>query len=257
VKLPSAYALSFATLLLGPAVSHAVVTFDNGPSDVFTNGVFTSNTAFAGFDFAAADDFTFAQDVTLRSMRFFTFEPQPTTAAPGVWDGTLKYTIWLDGGDTPHNAAPAFDTWGNATLVSKTDIGDNIFNSPAGVVYDHWEYEVEFEGMGVEITADMHYWIAMYLGTPDGALPPGANAFLFAQTTQPLGIGWPAGITDRVPSNLQNAAAVPGAPPMWFNPASDDNLAFQLTGVPTPAVIWLLATGLLALPLVRRRRRET
>ena len=234
-----------------PPVSNAVVTFENGPSDIFGNGVFTSNTALPGFDFAAADDFAFSQNVTLTSMRFFTFEPQPTVAEPGVWDGTLKYTIWLDGGDRPHIAAPAFDTWGNATLVSKTDIGDYTLG---GVNHDHWEYEVDFDGMGVEVTANMHYWVAMYLGTPTDALPPGANAFLFGQTSQTPGMEWPAGITDRVPSSLQNAAAVPGALPVWFDPVATDNLAFQLTGVPTPAAIWLMSAGLLALPLFRRRR---
>ncbi len=260
--LPRALAAA-ATMSVASVSAHAAELFEfDQYGDEIDNGVIASgSTVFRnGWSPSAADDFRIGdpgERLGLERASILTLEPNdPSTGDISVWDGTLKYAIWLDNG----SGMPEVDAIavGNGVNVVKAGTGRTgiqvLPDPPTGPdLYDQYEYSFELEST-VGLSGGSRYWMSIYLGQVEG------------MTTNTAGILWQQVVTSSIPDGVGFAPVVASngltLPPAenfsggigWYqdNPSAS-SLQFRLYGyVPLPETLWLVLAALAAMTGQRR-----
>ena len=218
-----------------PLSASAMVVFDNGaanvgpsvtplrPSGLSLGGV-------GGNEFSA-DDFTLALDAELGRVTFQAYQ-----LVGSAWDNLLDYRISLNNAGVPEVAAI---TGGSGSDVPVTELARNN-NGGANFSINSLDYELvtyAFDLGGVGVTAATTYWLVLNAGITTGPIP-GAMNLIWAFNSQPEG-------------GTLSANGTSWLPPSFL----DGGLAFDISDVPVPSTLLLIAAGLLGAHAARRQRR--
>jgi hypothetical protein len=162
----------------------------------------------------AANQFSFSNIETIRSVTFYTLECCNT-----VWSGTISYYLFTGGTFTPSSSA--FEQ-GSISLYQRTE----IYSDSATNKVVRFEFDLITP---VTLAANTTYWLG--LGLTDGGSGPGWNSVIGSNV-----------ISARAPSTAFNW--VPQASTGAFS-LSDTNVQY----LPEPGSVWLLlgGAGLMAL----------
>jgi hypothetical protein len=208
-------AVAMLAFATSPIASHAQI-YDNGaPNAVDGYGMSGS---------VLADNFTIANDFTVSAIRFWGFSPTSTS----TYSGSVTWAVYLDA-----SGMPGTQLFTGVAAPVGVNQGPLAFGGRD-------QYQFDFAA-NFGLTAGT-YWLSLYTGPAPG----GGGVFNWQSTG------------DRNNGSLY--IDVPNDPGHWVDVEGD--LAFQLYGqtesvsvVPEPSTYALFATGLIAIGLVRRRRR--
>lgn len=184
-------------------------------------------------DFSSAATFTVAPGgISFDAMRFWGMLATGTSYSPDMY-----WQILGDAGGSPDNGPVLAEGHAVASPTERT-------SSTLWDGYTSWQFDF---GTGVQSLGAGTFWLALHDGVLDPASPDYTNSDLLWETTEGGSPFWSESISEE----------------SGWGPQGDRGLAFQLldsqqvVATPEPTTFVLIATGLLAIGIMRRQRHAS
>lgn len=205
--------------LLGVAVALSLATTASAQGIVYNNG---GPNGADGSEMSAsvqAEDFSFASATFLSGIRFWDVE-----VSPFVGTVNIDWAIYTD-----FSGSPGTQLFGGTAASTRTFLGLDAFG------FEHWQNDIS---TGPLTVGPGNFWLALHQGADFD------NRAFYWETTDPNGTH--TGLE-------QPGGTGPFGDPEFADPSEH---AFALTATPEPASMVLVATGLLGVFGVARRRKQ-
>jgi len=203
--------------LLGVAIALSFASTASAQGIVYNNGGPNGADGSEMSAFVQAEDFSLLTASFLNGIRFWDIE-----VSPAFGDVTFDWTIYTD-----DVGSPDAELYAGTALSTRTFLGLDAFG------FEHWQNDLS---TGPITLGPGTYWVSLHQG------PDFSDRAFFWETTDPNGTH----------TGMEQAGGVgPFGDPEFSTPSEH---AFALTATPEPASMVLLATGLIGVFGVARRR---